>query len=203
MNIQLILKSGERILIILLVATVLISLFSFYSLLSESVLSWLKGFIMGGAFAYGGYFLGTRIQKQGAINGLILMAIMIVISTIISLLLRENPLQMHSLIYKGLSAVLISLFSFYSLLSESVLSWLKGFIMGGAFAYGGYFLGTRIQKQGAINGLILMAIMIVISTIISLLLRENPLQMHSLIYKGLSAVIILLGMLIGLKRTKK
>ena len=83
MNIQLILKSGERILIILLVATVLISLFSFYSLLSESVLSWLKGFIMGGAFAYGGYFLGTRIQKQGAINGLILMAIMIVISTII------------------------------------------------------------------------------------------------------------------------
>ena len=109
MNIQLILKSGERILIILLVATVLISLFSFYSLLSESVLSWLKGFIMGGAFAYGGYFLGTRIQKQGAINGLILMAIMIVISTIISLLLRENPLQMHSLIYKGLSAVIILL----------------------------------------------------------------------------------------------
>ena len=109
MNIQLILKSGERILIILLVATVLISLFSFYSLLSESVLSWSKGFIMGGAFAYGGYFLGTRIQKQGAINGLILMAIMIVISTIISLLLRENPLQMHSLIYKGLSAVIILL----------------------------------------------------------------------------------------------
>ena len=107
MNIQLILKSGERILIILLVATVIISLFSFYSLLSESVLSWL--FIMGGAFAYGGYFLGTRIQKQGAINGLILMAIMIVISTIISLLLRENPLQMHSLIYKGLSAVIILL----------------------------------------------------------------------------------------------
>ncbi len=33
MNIQLILKSGERILIILLVATVLISLFSFYSLI--------------------------------------------------------------------------------------------------------------------------------------------------------------------------
>ena len=109
MNIQLILKSGERILIILLVATVLVSIFSFYSILSEPILSWLKGFIMGGAFAYGGYFLGTKIQRKGAINGLILMTIMIIVSTIISVLLRENPFQMHSLLYKGLSAVIILL----------------------------------------------------------------------------------------------
>lgn len=109
MNIQLILKSSERILIILFVATVLISLFSFYNLLSESILSWIKGFIMGGAFAYGGYFLGTKIQKKGAINGLILMAIMIVISTIFSFFLKENPFQIHSLIYKFLSSIIILL----------------------------------------------------------------------------------------------
>ena len=109
MNIKLILRSSERILIVLLIATILISILSFFDILKEPILSWIKGFIMGGAFAYGGFFLGCKTQKKGAINGLLLIIIMIMISTILSLILKENPFQIHNLIYKVLSSIIILL----------------------------------------------------------------------------------------------
>ena len=100
--------------------------------------------------------------------------------------------------------ILITLLSYFNILSNSVTSIFKILILVTSVIIGGYYIGKRSNKKGYIEGLKLGTIFSILLIIFNYLAFNNSFKVKYILFYLIIIVSSILGSMIGInKRAKK
>ena len=97
----------------------------------------------------------------------------------------------------------ITLFSYFNIMSDKIVSIFKIIIPIVALFIGGYYIGKRSIKKGFIEGLKLSLIFSIILIIFNFLAFDSSFKLKYLLFYLILIISSILGSMIGINRKKK